>query len=253
MCSSKYLKLRVLEQNGAKFCLAKGAHSEVFGVLALDIYTNICFFICTFSTWKNAFKKLLNFCLKKHLNWEQDQFFLNGLYNNLWMSRQAWEALLHLKISVELFSCSALFLPFLPRFYFYGKFWRNIEDWRIFFRLGIALIYGVAIYGRRINSNWKKVLFLKKFYDSPREKFSERRTYSFDPFYQHYMGSLWPIQTRGPSRWKPCYILVHIFEFCRILLLLPLLVMLRTFIESLAFHCLLQKCYKFGLLRIFVI
>ena len=42
--------------------------------------------------------------------------------------------------------------------------------------------YGVAIYGRRVNSDKKKVFF---FYDSPPEKFSERRTYSVDPFYQH--------------------------------------------------------------------
>ena len=52
--------------------------------------------------------------------------------------------------------------------------------------LGIALIYGVAIYGRKRNSDRKKVLFLKNVYDSPREKFSKRRTYSLDPFYQHY-------------------------------------------------------------------
>ena len=53
-------------------------------------------------------------------------------------------------------------------------------------RLGFALISGVAIYGRRINSDRKKVLFLKNFHDSPREKFSKRRTYSLDPFYQQY-------------------------------------------------------------------
>ena len=34
---------------------------------------------------------------------------------------------------------------------------------------GIALIVRVAISGRRINSEKKKVLFLKKFYDSLRE------------------------------------------------------------------------------------
>jgi hypothetical protein len=51
--------------------------------------------------------------------------------------------------------------------------------------LGIALIYRVAISGRRINSDGEKLLFLKKFYDSPREKFFKRRTYSIDPFYQH--------------------------------------------------------------------
>ena len=51
--------------------------------------------------------------------------------------------------------------------------------------LGIALIYGVAINGRRINSDGKKVLFLTNFYDNPREKFFKRRTYSLDPFYQH--------------------------------------------------------------------
>ena len=31
---------------------------------------------------------------------------------------------------------------------------------------------------------------MKKFYDSPREKFFKRRTYSLDPFYQHYFLSL---------------------------------------------------------------
>ena len=51
----------------------------------------------------------------------------------------------------------------------------------------IALNYGVAIYVRRINSDRKKVLFLKSF---PREKFSKRRTYSLDPFYQHYVHGL---------------------------------------------------------------
>ena len=45
--------------------------------------------------------------------------------------------------------------------------------------LGIALIYGVVIHGRRI-------IFFLHFYDSPREKFSKRKTYSLDPFYQHY-------------------------------------------------------------------
>ena len=46
--------------------------------------------------------------------------------------------------------------------------------------LSIELIYGVAIKGRRINSERRKVFF--KFLDSPREKFSKRRTYSLDPF-----------------------------------------------------------------------
>ena len=68
--------------------------------------------------------------------------------------------------------------------------WKMLKKhWRLknILLLGIALIYGVAIYGRRINSDRKKVLFLKNFYDSPREKFSKRRTYSLDPFYQHYL------------------------------------------------------------------
>ena len=43
---------------------------------------------------------------------------------------------------------------------------------------GIALIDRVAISGRRINYEIKKVLFLKKFSDYLREQFSERRTYS---------------------------------------------------------------------------
>ena len=47
------------------------------------------------------------------------------------------------------------------------------------------MIYGVAIYGRRINSDGKKLLFLRKIYECPREKFSKRKTYSLDPFYQH--------------------------------------------------------------------
>ena len=55
---------------------------------------------------------------------------------------------------------------------------------------GITLIYGVAIYGRRINSDQKKVLSLKNFHESPREKFSKRRTYFLDPFYQHYYSTL---------------------------------------------------------------
>ena len=62
------------------------------------------------------------------------------------------------------------------------KKYRRLENILL---LGIALIYEIAIYGRRINSDRKKVLFLKSFYDSPREKFSKRITYSLDPFYQH--------------------------------------------------------------------
>ena len=58
------------------------------------------------------------------------------------------------------------------------------KHWRLknILLLGVALIYGVAIYGRRKNCDKKKVLFLKNFYESPREKFSKRRTYSLDPF-----------------------------------------------------------------------
>ena len=51
--------------------------------------------------------------------------------------------------------------------------------------LGIAFIDRVTISGRRIISENKKVLFLKKFKDSLRELLSERRTYSLDPFNQH--------------------------------------------------------------------
>ena len=42
-------------------------------------------------------------------------------------------------------------------------------------------------------------------------------------------------------------------EFSRNFLLLPSLAMFRTFIESLAFHCMLQKCNKIVILGIFVI
>ena len=67
------------------------------------------------------------------------------------------------------------------------KMWK--KHWRVknILLLALALIYGVAIYGRRKNSNRKKVLFVNNFFDSPREKSSKRRTYSLDPFYQHCM------------------------------------------------------------------
>ena len=48
--------------------------------------------------------------------------------------------------------------------------WKMLKKhWRLknILLLGIALIYGVAISGRRINSVRKKVLFLKNFYYSP--------------------------------------------------------------------------------------
>ena len=41
-----------------------------------------------------------------------DQVFLNGLYNNTWLSSQAWEALLQLKIWVELFHILFCFYHF---------------------------------------------------------------------------------------------------------------------------------------------
>ena len=44
--------------------------------------------------------------------------------------------------------------------------------------LGYALNVKIAISGRKINFEIKKVHFLKKFYNSLREKFSERKTYS---------------------------------------------------------------------------
>ena len=39
------------------------------------------------------------------------------------------------KYKKNFFLYSVLFLPFLPRFYFSGKCWKNIEDWRLFFSL----------------------------------------------------------------------------------------------------------------------
>ena len=70
--------------------------------------------------------------------------------------------------------------------------------------LGIASIYGVAIYGRRIDSKRKKVLFLTNFYDSHCAKFSKRRTYSLGPFYQHYFT---PWSNRFLKiQWKPHFL-----------------------------------------------
>ena len=52
--------------------------------------------------------------------------------------------------------------------------------------LVIALMYSVAIEGRRINSGRKKMILVNNFYNCNIEIFYKRISYYLDPFYQRY-------------------------------------------------------------------
>ena len=128
--------------------------------------------------------KNLDLLFKKTCDFEREIiFFLNVLYHNTRMSSQAWEGLLPLKIWVELF-----FLHILLCFYsFYQDytFMENVEE-TLKIEDYSSPWYCIELWSSklwiRINSDRKKVLFLKSFYDSPSKKFSKRRTYPLDPF-----------------------------------------------------------------------
>ena len=58
----------------------KGAHTEVFGVLASDIYTNVCLLVCFYIQYmKKCVKEILELLFKKYVILRGDDF-CNGLY-----------------------------------------------------------------------------------------------------------------------------------------------------------------------------
>ena len=112
-----------------------------------------------------------------------------GPCHNPWRLREAWDAHLHQNIRRTFFIfcfVSTNSTKILLLWNFLKKHWRM----KNILLLGIVLIDRVTISGRRIYFERKKVLFLKNYLDSLREKFSDRRTYSLDPFYQHYLVNL---------------------------------------------------------------
>ena len=140
----------------------------------------VCLFVCSLHG-KKIVQERVALLFKRICDFERGSVFFNGLSNNTWMSSQAWEALLYLKIWVELFHI----LLCLYHFYKDSTFMENVEE-TLKIEEYSSPWYCIDLWSSNFwkkNKFWRKEsFFLKNFYDSPREKFSKRRTYSIDPF-----------------------------------------------------------------------
>ena len=106
-----------------------------------------CFFL-PFSTSKNEFKKVLNFCLKKTCDHERGIFF-NGLYNNTWISNQ---------------NMGRTFFHILLWFYYFyqdSPFMENVEE-ILKIEEYSSLWYCIDLWSSNLWKKERKFFFLKK-------------------------------------------------------------------------------------------
>ena len=120
------------------------------------------------------------------------------------MLSQDWEAILHLKILVELFHILLFFYHFYPG----STFMENVEE-TFKIKEYSSPWYCIDLWSRRINSDRKKYLFFGKFYSSPRVTYL-RREHIFLTLFTNTIRQSFTTQT--PSTW-------NFTQTCKMLLL----------------------------------